>query len=113
MPPPSNQRAVQLIGPDTLTLNESKQVLNPGPHQVLAKVEVVGLCFSDLKLLKQFDQHVRKSDVVSVLDEATLHSIPCYAPNKKPTVPGFKTSNSNETFCPTTSVIGSVPLTLL
>jgi hypothetical protein len=28
---------------------------------MLAKVEAVGLCFSDLKLLKQFSEHSRKS----------------------------------------------------
>ena len=51
---PQTQRAVQLVGPDQLELNEAKPVFTPGPHQVLGRVEVVGLCFSDLKLLKQF-----------------------------------------------------------
>lgn len=88
---PATQRAVQLVGPNELTLNESKEVLHPGPYQVLAKVEVVGLCFSDLKLLKQFDGHVRKSELVTGLDPAVLSSIPSYVPGKKPTVPGHET----------------------
>src|ERR1019366_2871389 len=65
---PQKQRAVQLVGPDQLRLNESKPVFEPGPHQVLGRVEVVGLCFSDLKLLKQFSGHARKSPVVSGVD---------------------------------------------
>ena len=50
---PKQQRAVQLVGADQLTVNESKPVFEPGPHQILGRVEVCGLCFSDLKLLKQ------------------------------------------------------------
>ena len=65
---PQKQRAVQLVGPDQLQLNESKPVFKPGPHQVLGRVEVVGLCFSDLKLLKQFSGHARKSPVASGVD---------------------------------------------
>src|SRR5947208_1937716 len=61
---PEKQHAVQLVGPGQLKLNTSKDVLKPGPYQILAKVECVGLCFSDLKLLKQFDQHARKSGAV-------------------------------------------------
>ena len=34
---PQKQRAVQLVGPDQLTLNESKPVFEPGPHQVLGR----------------------------------------------------------------------------
>ena len=56
---PSRQRAVQLVGPDEMNLNTDKPVVEPGPHQLLCKIEVVGLCFSDLKLLKQFGGHVR------------------------------------------------------
>lgn len=88
---PTRQRAVQLVGPDQLALNEAKSVPHPGPHQILARVEVTGLCFSDLKLLKQFHAHVRKSDVVTTLDRATLAEIPSYVPNEKPTVPGHET----------------------
>lgn len=87
---PETQRAIQLTGPDSLRLNAEKPVLPPGPHQVLAQVEVTGLCFSDLKLLKQFDGHARKSGVLTILDEPTLNEIPNYVPGKKPTVPGHE-----------------------
>lgn len=85
------ERAVQLVGPDQLKLNTEKPVLEPGPHQILARVEVTGLCFSDLKLLKQFDGHVRKSEVVTHLPPETLAEIPSYVPGTKPTVPGHET----------------------
>lgn len=88
---PQAQRAVQLTGPDTLTLNTAKAIPSPGPHQILAQVEVTGLCFSDLKLLKQFDGHVRKSGVTTVLDADTLSTIPSYVPETNPTVPGHET----------------------
>jgi threonine dehydrogenase-like Zn-dependent dehydrogenase len=88
---PQKQRAVQLVGPDQLKLNESKPVFAPGPHQVLGRVEVVGLCFSDLKLLKQFSGHARKSPVVSGLDPQALTEMPNYVPDNKPTVPGHET----------------------
>lgn len=88
---PSKQRAVQLVGPDQLALNPSKDVFQPGDYQILGKVEVTGLCFSDLKLLKQFSGHVRKSDVITGLDPKILPEIPSYVPNEKPTVPGHET----------------------
>lgn len=88
---PTTARAVQLTGPDQLELNPAKPVPAPGPHQILAKVEVTGLCFSDLKLLKQFNGHVRKSGVTSALDPATLATIPSYVPDTAPTVPGHET----------------------
>ena len=50
---PKRQYAVQLVGPDELFFNDSKEVVEPGPHQIVGRVEAVGLCFSDLKLLKQ------------------------------------------------------------
>ncbi len=87
---PTRQRAVQLIGPDMLRLNSEKPVTPPGPHQILCKVEAVGLCFSDLKLLKQFSQHVRKSEVISGIDAAALSEIPSYVPKNAPTVPGHE-----------------------
>lgn len=86
----STQRAVQLVGPNQLELNPNKPVPEPGPYQVLGRVEVVGLCFSDLKLLKQFSEHVRKSDVLTTLDESTLSEISSYVPNDTPTVPGHE-----------------------
>ncbi len=88
---PAKQYAVQLVGPDQLILNTSKEVFRPGPHQVLARVEVVGLCFSDLKLLKQFTGHVRKGPVVAGLDLEILKEIPSYVPDEALTVPGHET----------------------
>ena len=88
---PETQHAVQLIGPDELILNKSKDVFRPGPRQILCRVEVVGLCFSDLKLLKQFSSHVRKSEIVSGIDAEVLNQIPSYVPGEAPTVPGHET----------------------
>ncbi|MHC5156790.1 MAG: alcohol dehydrogenase catalytic domain-containing protein, partial [Planctomycetota bacterium] len=87
---PQKQSAIQLIGPDELKLNNQKEVYQPGPYQILAKVEAVGLCFSDLKLLKQFDQHARKSDVLSGIEPAVLKEIPSYKPGSEPVVPGHE-----------------------
>jgi threonine dehydrogenase-like Zn-dependent dehydrogenase len=89
---PATQSAVQLIGPNELTLNTEKPVVKPGPRQVLAKVEVTGLCFSDLKLLKQFSGHVRKSEVLSGIDPEALNEIPSYVSGDKATVPGHETA---------------------
>ena len=88
---PETQFAVQLVGPDELILNKSKEVFRPGPHQILCRVEVVGLCFSDLKLLKQFSSHVRKSEIVAGIDPDILKEIPSYVPCEAPTVPGHET----------------------
>ncbi|MBP8605705.1 MAG: alcohol dehydrogenase catalytic domain-containing protein [Phycisphaerae bacterium] len=90
---PEKQTAVQLIGPDKLMLNSAKPVDKPGPYQILARVEAVGLCFSDLKLLKQFDKHARKSEIIAGIDPAVLTDIPSYRPGTEPTVPG------HEAFC--------------
>jgi threonine dehydrogenase-like Zn-dependent dehydrogenase len=87
---PKTQYAVQLVGPDELILNKSKEVFRPGRHQVLCRVEAVGLCFSDLKLLKQFSGHVRKSEIVSGIDKEILKQIPSYVPGQAPTVPGHE-----------------------
>jgi len=88
---PPKQRAVQLVAPDQLRINESKAVFEPGPHQVLGRVEVVGLCFSDLKLLKQFSGHARKSPITTGIDPAALNEMPHYVPGDKPVVPGHET----------------------
>jgi D-arabinose 1-dehydrogenase-like Zn-dependent alcohol dehydrogenase len=88
---PETQYAVQLVGPDELILNKTKEVFRPGPHQILCRVEVVGLCFSDLKLLKQFSSHVRKSGIVAGIDPEILKEIPSYVPGEAPTVPGHET----------------------
>jgi len=89
---PETQYAVQLVGPDKLTLNRAKPVPPVGPYQILARVEAVGLCFSDLKLLKQFDQHARKTRILEGIDEAVLAEIPSYVPDEEPTVPGHETT---------------------
>jgi len=87
---PQTQCSVQLVGPDELVLNKSKEVVRPGRHQILCRIEAVGLCFSDLKLLKQFSGHVRKSQIVSGIDLDVLKEIPSYFPGQAPTVPGHE-----------------------
>ncbi len=87
---PATQHAIQLIGPGRLRHNPSKEVFRPGPHHILAKIEAVGLCFSDLKLLKQFAQHPRKGDVLEGIESDVLKQIPSYVPGEKPTVPGHE-----------------------
>ena len=87
---PETQHAVQLVGPDELVLDKSKEVFRPGRHQILCRVEAVGLCFSDLKLLKQFSSHARKGQIVSGIDPRILKEIPSYAPGDMPTVPGHE-----------------------
>jgi threonine dehydrogenase-like Zn-dependent dehydrogenase len=90
LPVPKIQRAVQLTGPDQLRLSLEKPVPEPGPGQFLCRVVVVGLCFSDLKLLKQFSNHVRKGEVTGGLDPEILRGFPGYVPGDAPTVPGHE-----------------------
>jgi len=87
---PEKQSAIQLVGPDRLILNTAKDVLKPGPYQIVCRVEAVGLCFSDSKLLKQFASHVRKGPVLSGIDARILEEIPSYVPGERPTVPGHE-----------------------
>src|SRR5580698_2400887 len=87
---PATQFAVQLVGPSQLKLNPAKAVTQPGPHEILLKIEACGLCFSDLKLLKQFNGHARKSDVIGGLPADVLKGIQSYVPNEKPVVPGHE-----------------------
>ncbi len=87
---PETQYAVQLIGPGKLTLNKAKAVFKPGPTQVVGRIEAVGLCFSDLKLLKQFSAHARKSEILEGLSAEALAEIPSYVPGEAPTVPGHE-----------------------
>ena len=87
---PETQHAVQLVGPGELKLNTSKPVPAPGPHEILAKVEAVGLCFSDLKLLKQFDKHPRKTEIVGGVGPEILRGMQGYRPGTLPTVPGHE-----------------------
>jgi threonine dehydrogenase-like Zn-dependent dehydrogenase len=88
---PEKQRAVQLVAPDQLRVNDAKPVFQPGPHQILCRVEVCGLCFSDLKLLKQFSGHVRKSEITGGIVPEALAQMPHYVPGDKPVVPGHET----------------------
>ncbi len=62
----------------------------PGPHEILVKVEAVGLCFSDLKLLKQFHDHPRKSEVVAGIEKSVLAGMQSYVPGNQPVVPGHE-----------------------
>jgi threonine dehydrogenase-like Zn-dependent dehydrogenase len=87
---PTTQHAVQLVGPGELKLNREKSVPTPGPHEILVKVEAVGLCFSDLKLLKQFHDHARKSEIVAGIEKAVLSGMQSYLPGNKPVVPGHE-----------------------
>ncbi len=88
--PDQTQTAVQLVGPDALELNRAKPIPAPGERQILGRVCCVGLCFSDMKLLHQFDQHVRKGPVVAGIDQGVLEALPSYVPGDKPTVPGHE-----------------------
>jgi threonine dehydrogenase-like Zn-dependent dehydrogenase len=87
---PRTQHAVQLTGPDQLMLNRAKPVTEPSEHQILCRVVVCGLCYSDLKLLKQFSEHARKSEVLSGVSPAILRDFPSYVPGAQPTVPGHE-----------------------
>lgn len=89
---PDTQCAVQLVGPGHLVLNRSKNVPQPGAHQIVVKVEAVGLCFSDLKLLNQFSAHPRKGEILSGITPEVLEQIPSYVPGELPTVPGHEVS---------------------
>ncbi|MHC4498234.1 MAG: alcohol dehydrogenase catalytic domain-containing protein [Planctomycetota bacterium] len=81
---------MQLVGPDELVLNTSKKLIPPGRYQILCRVEAVGLCFSDLKLLKQFTSHIRKGKIVSGIERRILSEISSYVPGDLPTVPGHE-----------------------
>jgi L-sorbose 1-phosphate reductase len=87
---PATQYAVQLVGPSQLKLNPAKAVTQPRPHEILLHVEACGLCFSDLKLLKQFSGHARKSEVIGGLPPDVLKGIQSYVPGEKPGVPGHE-----------------------
>ena len=89
-PFPDTQRAIQLVGPGQVVFNEQKPVFAPRSRQILCSVEAVGLCFSDLKLLRQFASHPRKSEIVAGIDERVLRELPSYVPGDRPTVPGHE-----------------------
>jgi threonine dehydrogenase-like Zn-dependent dehydrogenase len=87
---PATQHAIQIVGPGQLLHNRVKPVPAPGPTQLVVKVEAVGICFSDTKLLKAFSSHLRKAEVAGGIDEAALAEIPSYVPGGLPTVPGHE-----------------------
>ncbi|HEY4945537.1 MAG TPA: alcohol dehydrogenase catalytic domain-containing protein [Candidatus Limnocylindrales bacterium] len=87
---PATQHAIQIVGPGQLVHNRAKPVPAPGPTQLLVRVEAVGICFSDTKLLKAFSTHLRKADVSGGIDAAVLSEIPSYVPGELPTVPGHE-----------------------
>ena len=87
---PATQHAIQIVGPGQLVHNRVKTVPAPGPTQLLIKVEAVGICFSDTKLLKAFSTHLRKARVSSGIGEAALAEISSYVPGELPTVPGHE-----------------------
>ena len=91
---PASQCAVQLVGPGELTLNQDKPVYTPGPTQIVVRVDAVGLCFSDLKLLKQFSEHARKTTVLRGIEPSILEDIPSYKPDGEATVPGHETTGT-------------------
>jgi threonine dehydrogenase-like Zn-dependent dehydrogenase len=77
--------AVTISGPDQLRLERAKPTPRPGPTQILARVECVGLCFSDLKLLAKFADHPRKAPLLDGADDLGGH-----VPGAAPTVPGHE-----------------------
>ncbi|WP_160145068.1 alcohol dehydrogenase catalytic domain-containing protein [Actinacidiphila yanglinensis] len=83
---PPTQSAVQLAGGEPFLVRD-KPVPVPGEHQILGRVECVGLCWSDVKLRRQFEQHVRKGPV---LRDAWLRDVPSYVPGRLPAVPGHE-----------------------
>ena len=87
---PATQYAVQIVAADRTVLNTSKPVPPLGPTQILCKVEAVGICFSDTKLLHAFEAHPRKGEVRTFLTPEELAGIPSYVPGDKPTVPGHE-----------------------
>jgi L-sorbose 1-phosphate reductase len=87
---PATQHAIQYVGQGQLVHNRAKPVPRPGPTQLVVKVEAVGICFSDTKLLKAFSTHLRKAEVSGGLGAAALAEIPSYVPGELPTVPGHE-----------------------
>jgi threonine dehydrogenase-like Zn-dependent dehydrogenase len=87
---PATQHAVQIVAPGELFHNRTKPVLTPGPTQLVLRVEAVGICFSDTKLLHAFTAHLRKAEVTSGVDPSVLAEIPSYVPGELPTVPGHE-----------------------
>jgi threonine dehydrogenase-like Zn-dependent dehydrogenase len=89
-PIPDIQHAIQIVDAGRIVHNREKAVPQPGPYQILVRMEAVGICFSDTKLLHAFASHPRKSEVLSGLDATVLAEIPSYVPDRLPTVPGHE-----------------------
>ena len=87
---PATQHAIQFTGPGTVVHNRAKVVHAPGPTQLVLKVEAVGICFSDTKLLRAFSAHPRKSAVLAGATPEVLAEIPSYIPGDAPLVPGHE-----------------------
>jgi len=87
---PSTQYAIQIVGKEEFVVNPAKPVDPVGPTQILLEVEACGICFSDTKLLHQFDGHPRKSDVVGGIDMDALKDISSYHPNQEAVTPGHE-----------------------
>ena len=88
--PNATQHAIQIVGAGTLRHTSDKPVPAVRPHSVLARVEAVGICFSDTKLLHQFTAHPRKSGVLGGIEPSVLEEITSYVPGDAPTVPGHE-----------------------
>ena len=89
---PESQYAIQIVGAEEFVVNKEKGIDKVGPHQMMLKVEACGICFSDTKLLHQFDKHPRKSEVIAGITPEALAEIPNYRPGSQPTVPGHELS---------------------
>ena len=89
-PIPATEHAIQIVEAGRVVHNREKAVPQPGPHQVLMRMEACGLCFSDTKLLHAFTNHPRKGPVLAGLDAAALAEIPSYTPGPMFTVPGHE-----------------------
>lgn len=87
---PETQYAIQITGKDQIVVNKAKPIDPVGPTQMLLQVEACGICFSDTKLLHAFDEHPRKSAVLSGIDLDALAEIPSYHPGAAPIVPGHE-----------------------
>lgn len=89
-PIPTTQKALQFVGVDQAIVNPNKEVYEVGPRQILVEVEACGICFSDIKLIKAFDAHPRRAEIVAGLSPEELAEIPSYKPGSVPIVPGHE-----------------------
>ena len=87
---PATEHAIQIVEAGRVVHNRDKAVPQPGPYQILLRMEACGLRFSDTKLLHAFTKHPRKGPVLSGLDVAVLAEIPSYTPGPMFTVPGHE-----------------------